>query len=322
MIIPYIQVIVGLILLYFGAEWLVSGAVKLALRLGISALAVGLTVVAFGTSAPELFVGLNFHILAGETPAALGNVIGSNICNIALVLGFGALLYPIAIEKKLVKREVPILILVTLGFVFAMENGIIGRLEGILCLLGIIIYTVWCLRTAKAHPEDAALAPEVEEIAQAPEKGGIGLSILLILGGTAVLAGGAKLLETGAITIATQFRISEAIIGLTIVAFGTSLPELATAVVAAKKKEGDILAGNVVGSCIFNILLIIGASATLKPMIVADIYPIDLWYMLGLSLLLIPVMTSAWRVARTEGALLLAVYVSYIYLLAQRADLV
>ena len=322
MIIPYIQIIAGLVLLYFGAEWLVSGAVKLALRLGISALAVGLTVVAFGTSAPELFVGLNFHVIAGETPAALGNVIGSNICNIALVLGVGALLYPIAIEKKLVKREVPVLILVTLGFVLAMENGVISRLEGILCLVGILVYTFWTLRTAKAHPGDVALAPEVKEIAKAPQKGGIGICILLIILGTAVLAGGAKLLETGAITIATHYGISEAIIGLTIVAFGTSLPELATAIIAAKKREGDILAGNVVGSCIFNILLIIGASATLKPMIVEDIFPIDLWYMFGLALLLVPVMTSAWRVARTEGALLLAVYVSYIYLLAQRANLV
>lgn len=319
--------IAGLTLLYFGAEWLVKGSVGLSLRLGISPLVVGLTVVAFGTSAPELVVSLQFNVFAGMADAAVGNVVGSNICNIALILGVAAALAPIGVKARLVRREMPILIVISGLFVYFLQNGNVGRLEGALLTLGIVVYTVFSFREARREKDPEVLA-EVEDLAsEAPVSGRSAATVLatqlgFVLLGVATLVAGAKLLEVGAVGLARTFGVSEAIIGLTLLAFGTSLPELATSVVASMKGQGDIIVGNVIGSCIFNILMIIGVSAMLRPMEVREIRLVDLGFMVGLALILVPMMLSRWRIARLEGVVLLAIYGVYCYLLARREGLV
>lgn len=313
----------GLTLLYFGAEWLVRGSSEIALKFGLSPLVVGLTVVAFGTSAPELLVSLQANL---KTPPqgdiALGNVVGSNICNIALILGVGALLRPIVVNLQVVRREMPILLLVSIVFVAMLWDGTIMRWEGAILATGIVAYVVASIRMAKreSHPPGQFDEMNEDELA-AIEQGGarrIVFDVGLILVGLAVLVYGADRMVVSGVALARIFNVSEAIIALTLIAFGTSLPELATSVVASLKNQGDIITGNAIGSCIFNILAVIGIASLVAPISASQLNRIDLWVMLGLTILIIPILATGRRLSRLEGLLLLASYLGYCVYLVQR----
>ncbi len=309
-----LQAVAGLGCLVLGAEMLVRGASALALRLGISALAVGLTVVAFGTSTPELVVSLR-ATLAGAEDIAVGNVVGSNICNIALILGLSALVRPARVEAKIFRLDVPLLVAVSLVLVAALAGGL-TRVEGGLLVLGLAVYTaatVWLARR-----EVAAVRSEFADALEPPKLGLAG-SALLVVGGLALLVAGGDLLVRSAIVMATAAGVSQAVIGLTVVALGTSLPELATSVVAAARGQADLAVGNVVGSNLFNILGILGATALVRPVTAGGITGVDLLVMTALAMLLLPIVRTGFRVSRLEGVVLVAIYVAYVGWLVWRA---
>jgi cation:H+ antiporter len=304
----------GLVLLYFGAEWLVAGAAGLARSLGMRPLIVGLTVVAFGTSAPELVVGVSAS-LGGQGAIALGNVVGSNIANLGLILGMTALIMPPAVDPQVLRREVPVLLATTLLVPLVFVDGVLARWEagGLISLA--VAYTTWMVVSAKVGSrEDAA---EVEaDAAQAaglpPATSRLALAMRALVGLT-LLVGGGKLLVEGAIGLARLAGMGERTIGLTIVAVGTSLPELATSLIAASRGHADIAVGNVVGSNIFNVLLIAGASGLAAP-IVAPLgsVAVDLIALGALTGLGALAMVTTRRVSRFEGALLVLGYVGFL----------
>lgn len=297
--------IAGLVLLYYGAEFLVRGGVQIAKRFHVSPLVIGLTLVAFATSAPELVVSCD-AALRNAGDIALGNVIGSNICNIALILGLCAVITPLRVNPKLFKLDVPLMIGVSILFaVFYLLTKGINRIEGALFFAGILAYTVGSVVHAKRSGET------VTEIEGDGKPLSPGVSLVLVILGLAALVGGAKLLVNSAVWLAQLFGISQAVIGLTIVAIGTSLPELATSVVAAIKGERDIAIGNVVGSNIFNVLAIMGIAPLVRPLSAPGIRPMDLGIMLFCALILYPIMRTGFTISRKEGAFLLAVYIGY-----------
>jgi cation:H+ antiporter len=299
------SLLVGLALLYLGAESLVRGASRLALRLGVAPLLVGLTVVAFGTSSPELAVSLK-GALTGAGDIATGNVVGSNICNIALILGLSALIRPISVQVQLIRLDVPILIGCSIVLVLFLANGSLGRLEGLLLFGGIIVYIALAVRAAL---REAAAKPV---LAHVPVKAGSTLvDPMLVVGGLAALVLGSILFVDGAVAVARRLGVTEVVIGLTLVAVGTSLPELATSIVAAAKGQGDIAVGNVVGSNIFNILAILGVVGTVSPLR-TQVSMVDIGASLLLALLLLPLMRSGFKLSRVEGAVLLALYLLYL----------
>lgn len=305
-------VVAGLVLLYFGAEWLVRGASELAIRFGISPLVVGLTVVAFGTSAPELVVSVKAN-LDGSGGMAIGNVVGSNICNIALVLGVGAVIFPLGIQRQVVRREMPVLLGSTLVFLLMIKDGVIGRLEGGALFVGVLIYVIASLVQARKEDPNVSedLDPEVIKAAKAGGLGRMSLNIFLIVIGALLLVLGADRMVVGGENIARFYGVPEAIIGLTLVAFGTSLPELATSVVAAMKKEGDIIVGNAVGSCIFNLLAVAGLAGVVSPLRGEGVTVIHLAVMLTLTVILMPMMLHRMKLDRWEGALLVTGYLGF-----------
>ena len=301
----------GLALLYYGADYLVKGGANIALKLKIPPLVIGLTLVAFGTSAPELVVSAD-AALKGLGDVSLGNIVGSNICNIALILGVCAAITPLRVNPKLLKFDIGIMIAaaaVLLGF-YAISRGV-NRWEAGFFLLAGTAYTIW--RFFSARKADTAETEELPDLTC-----GLLLSAVMVIGGLAALIGGAKLFVNSAIAIAQWCGVSEAVIGLTVVAIGTSLPELATSVVAAIKKEQDIAIGNVVGSNIFNILGILGVAPLIQPIRAQGISYVDMILMLAVSILLYPIMKSGMKISRREGIVLLAIYVAYtIFLIAQ-----
>lgn len=308
MLISAIWVGLGVVLLYGGAEGLVRGSASAAARLGLTPLAIGLTVVAFGTSAPELVVSVG-AALGEQGPVAVGNVVGSNIGNIGLILGLAALVRPATVQAQIIRFDVPVLVLVSLLFLGFVADAHVARWEGVVLLVGLIAYTVYGLRMARR--ENAAVAQEFAGGIPAPSRGA-GRDLLLIVAGLALLVIGARLLVTGAIDIAASLGISEAVIALVVVAIGTSLPELATSVLAALKGEGDIAVGNIVGSNIFNLLGILGAAAAVRPLAETGMQLVDLATLLGMTVLLFPLMRTGFCVSRREGGVLLALYVMYL----------
>lgn len=307
-----IYIAAGLLMLFVGAEGLIRGSSSLALRLGITPLVVGLTVVAFGTSSPELVVSLK-AALEGNGDISLGNVIGSNIANIALILGVAALIRPLNVQAVVIKREIPIMIFISLILVLFMINHEIDRIEGIIFFAGIIIYTVVSVYLAKREKSKEVEAEYIEGVAKKPLK--IGLAIPFIILGLALLVYGANLFLEASIEIAKRFGMSQAVIGLTIVAIGTSLPELVTSAVASIKNESDIAIGNVVGSNVFNILLILGVTAMIIPVSAAGITMIDIIVMLITAVIVLPMTWSKFVLNRWEGAFLLIGYFVYMYYL-------
>lgn len=298
----------GFLLLTGGAEGLVRGAASLARRLGLSSLVIGLTVVALGTSMPELVVSVG-AALQGTPDVALGNVVGSNIANIGLILGTAALVTALRVQVQVIRFDVPILVVVSLLLIALITDGRVNRLDGALLAVGLIVYVTYSIRWAQVEP-DAAVQEEFEEALPPPRS--LGMDLLLLGGGLVLLVGGARLLVDGAVELAIRLRVSEVVIGLTVVAIGTSLPELATSMVAARKGEGDIAVGNAVGSCIFNLLGILGITALVRPLGTAELGVVDGAMMVGLTLFLLPLMRTGFALSRIEGGFLLAAYISYI----------
>jgi len=310
MLVNFIFIAIALVLLYFGAEGLVRGSSSLALRLGMSPIVVGLTVVALGTSSPEVLVSVK-AAMEGYGAMAVGNVIGSNIFNIAVILGLTAVVAPMKIQYQMLKIDAPVMLGIMLLVPWVLWDGHVCRTEGIILLVGIFCYVLLNLLAARR-----TATKEVEqEFASGirPMKGGLGVDIAFIVVGLAVLVLGARLLTDNAVEVARALNISEAVIGLTIVAVGTSIPELATAVVAAFRKEPDIALGNVIGSNIFNVLGILGVAAICKPLPADGIQHADVFLMVGLAAALIPLMATGLRLQRLEGAFLLAVYAGYLF---------
>ena len=307
-----ILIVGGLVLLFFGADWLVKGAVTMALHLGLSPLIVGLTVVALGTSLPEALVSVQAS-LDNQGGIALGNVIGSNILNIALILGLSALIQPLKVDSHLVKADVPLLVGASFLLMVLLEDFHISRMEGALLLLGIVFYVCGNIMTVKrTSPEEDKI--EGMEIPEDPSKNFLRDIGFLILGLIA-LAFGSNFLVSGAVDLARLWGLSEALIGLTIVSIGTGTPELATALMAAYRKTADIAIGNAVGSNLFNIMFVVGLAGLVAPMDATGINSSDLYVMFGLTILLLPTVWTGLVLDRKEGFLFVAIYVAYIYYL-------
>lgn len=303
----------GLLLLVAGAEVFVGGASALARGLGVSALVVGLLVVSVGTSSPELLVNLTAQ-LRGVPEMAMGNAVGSNIANLALVLGLAALFWPVTVHSQLLRREYPLLLGVTLIFAAMCLDGSLGRLEGLLLVAGLIGYLGWSLRGTRDSREDTLVT---ESAAEAPPQLSVPWASLWLVLGLAALVGGSWLLVTGAKEVALELGLSPLVIGLTVVALGTSLPELATSLAAAAKGESDLAVGNVVGSCLFNLLGVLGVPALFGALPAgSELLYRDLPVMLGLILILAPFFLiggrGAIRIDRWEGALLALFYPVYV----------
>ncbi len=300
----------GLVLLFFGADWLVQGAVTLALHLGLSPLIVGLTVVALGTSVPEALVSVQ-AALGHQGGIALGNVIGSNILNIALILGLSSLILPLKVDSRIVKADVPLLTGATFMLVVLLEDFHISRMEGAFLLLCIVFYVTGNIMTVKrtSPEEDKIEGMEIPEDSGKTLWRDVGFLIL----GIVTLGFGANFLVTGAVDLARIFGLSEALIGLTIVSIGTGTPELATVLMAAFRKTPDLAIGNVVGSNLFNIMFVLGIAGLVAPLDGKGISSVDLYVMLGVTILLLPTVWTGRILDRKEGFLFLAIYVGYLY---------
>ncbi len=315
MIILVLLILLGFVILTVGAEALVRGSAGIARRVGLSSLVVGLTVVAFGTSAPEMAVSIG-SAGAGKGDLAIGNVVGSNIFNVAVILGIAALICPLKVQLQVIRWDMPVMLgasLVAVAFIYSA--GGVARWEGALLFSGVVAYTWLAIRMARRETPMAVEAyGEAFPTERTDEpRTSLPLQIALTVGGIGLLVLGAQVLVTNAVALAQILGISEAVIGLTIVATGTSLPELATSAVAAFRKETDIAVGNIVGSNIFNLLSILGATALIAPISLGSIGWIDFGFMLGTSLILLPLMRTGFRIDRWEGALLLASYGAYLY---------
>lgn len=306
-----IFLVLGLVALFVGAEGLIRGSSSLALKIGITPLVVGLTVVAFGTSTPELVVSLKAALI-GNSSISLGNVVGSNIANIALIIGIAALIRPLDVHTNVIRREIPIMIGLSVLLILFLIDGELGFVEGLIFIIGIIIYTVVNVVMARKE-KNAKVQEEFQEGLKT--KLSVLVSIIFIIGGLALMIVGANLFVTSSISIAKCIGVSDAIIGLTIVAIGTSLPELITAIVASYKNESDIAIGNVVGSNIFNILGILGITALVIPLNSEGITYIDYGLMLFTAIILLPLSKTGFKISRLEGVILVVGYIIYIYYL-------
>lgn len=313
MIIHFLWLLLGLGLLTAGGEALVRGALAAAKRMGVSPLLAGLVIVGFGTSAPELVVSLQAS-LSNQPEIAVGNVIGSNIANILLILGVSALIMPLVTHIQCLKRDGLTMMFATLLFMGLASFGGLGRVEGALLLAVLATYLVWAYRTERedtTSPEAQLHQAEAEEFEMLPMS--IPMTLLATIGGLAMLLFGANRFLLGAVGLGEALGVPEAIIGLTVVAVGTSLPELAVSIVAAIRKHADVAVGNIIGSNIFNILCILGISSTINPLpLQGRLLEIDQFVMLGAAVLLLLFLFFGLRLSRTKGILLLTGYVIYI----------
>ena len=332
--------------MYFGAEWLVKGSSKLSRDLGIKPIVIGLTVVAFGTSSPELAVSLT-AVIKGSNDIAIGNIIGSNIANIGLILGIAAIVLPLKVEKVILKRELPLMIGISAGLYFMAIDRKIGFVDGLFLFTGIILFIGYqiystlnskkesrnstgntenipagvssvnssCQQTDSSSPDNKTDMPESTKEESRTGRNLLS-NIVYIVIGLACLLIGSHVLVKSAIFIAGSFGISEMVIGMTVVAFGTSVPEMATSVVSALRKEADICMGNVIGSNIFNILMVLGSVALVRPLNVArETLFFEFPIMILFSLALIPMIRGSLRVNRLSGFVLFSGYIAFIFLL-------
>ncbi len=303
--------VIGLALLVGGGEWLVRGASSIALRLRLSPLVVGLTIVAFGTSAPELFISVQ-AALEGSPDLAMGNVIGSNICNLALVLGITAAITSVPVRKDSMRIDWTVTMGASLLLYLVVLDNLISWPEGLLFISILVTYTYLIIRKSRRETKSAEeLAAELDV---PPPTASLGKDVLLIVVGTAGLALGSNWFVDGAQDLAITFGVSERVVGITVLALGTSLPELVTAVIAAVKQETDIALGNLMGSNIFNILSILGITSVIASIRVNDvIIHSDMIWMLLITFLILPMMLYRRTIARLEGLILLGIYAYYIY---------
>ncbi len=307
----WVLLVLGILLLYLGGETLVRNATRLARALGISPLVVGLTVVAFGTSAPELAATVT-AALKGAPGVALGNVVGSNIANLGLILGLAALISPLRTTARFLRREVPFMLGVSVLMFGLVQDGMVTRANAAVLLLLLGVYLTYLLREEREPPEVEAEFVEAYGADRVP----VWRGLLGVGAGVGLLVLGADALVEGAVALARGFGVSERVIGLTVVAVGTSLPELASALVAALRRESDIVLGNLVGSNVFNVLAILGVTALVRPVPVqTGAVQLDLGVMLGLSVLVWPFLYTGYRLGRREGAALLLAYLGYVILL-------
>ncbi|MCC7411678.1 MAG: calcium/sodium antiporter [Gammaproteobacteria bacterium] len=318
MFIAILLLLLGGTLLFIGGEALIRGATALGLRLGLSPLVVGLTIVAFGTSSPELAVSLD-AALDDLGDVAIANVVGSNVLNIAGVLGLACLIRPLKVESQIVRIDAPVAMGATALLLVLLRDGVLSRADGALLLTLLLAYIGLQLVLARRRRD--VLARELADFETALTHGlrTLGLNLTLTAAGLVLLGGGATVFVDGAVTVARLLGVREALIGLTIIAFGTSLPELATSAVAAYRREGDLAVGNVVGSNIFNVLCILGVSALVTPLPLGGVGWIDLWVMFAFAVLIWPVLYSGLTLTRIEGGMLFGGYVAYTAWLAWNA---
>lgn len=310
MIITIGILIAGILLLTAGAEFFIRGSSSLAARLGIHPLLIGLTVAAFGTSAPELFVSVK-SALAGHAGIAVGNVIGSNIANIALILGSCALITPLSVHLTVIKRDTPFMVIIS-AICFAMLwNRHLSRFEALILLFLFFCYVIFTILIS-IREKNAAVSNKKDEPVK---KSNIIFLLLLISGSLLALLYGANLMVNAGVGLARFFGVNETIIGISIIAVGTSLPELAASLVAAAKKEPDIAIGNIVGSNVFNIGLVLGSAGAICPFSVPDLKTIDISITLLLSFILIPFLKTGFTLSRIEGMILFLCYAAYIFFL-------
>ena len=320
----WIFFILGFVALLVGAEFLVRGASNLAARLGISPLVIGLTVVAFGTSSPELAVSVQ-GAWSGAAAVSLGNVLGSNVFNILLVLGLSALVAPLVVARQLVRVEVPLMIVATLAVAFFVRDGVLDRMDGGFLFVTVVFYTVYAIRSSRA--ESRQIEAVIEESGAAVERSSnasLPLQLLSLVGGFITLMTGSEWLVAGAVTIATEMGLSERVIALTLVAAGTSLPEIATSVMASVRGEREIAVGNAIGSNLFNLLTVLGLAALVAPDGIAagaGVLDFDLPVAFGVALICWPIFVRSFVISRLDGVLLCGLYVLYmVYLAAMTSE--
>jgi len=311
---PIVLFVLGGVLLVGGAELLVRGASRLALAAGITPLVVGLTVVAFGTSAPELAVTVGSAV-TGQADVALGNVVGSNIFNILFVLGLAALIRPLVVSQQLVRLDVPLLIGTSVLVLGMGLDGRIGRLDGALLTAGVLTYTLVLIRMSRRErPDVIAEYDQAFRAEPAETRFGPLINVLLLVGGLGLLVLGSHWLVTAAVDTASRLGVSELVVGLTIVAAGTSLPEVATSVLAAIRGERDIAVGNAIGSCLFNLLAVLGLGSLVAPAgigVPAGALIFDLPIMIAVAVAALPVLFTGYTISRIEGAVFLGYYAAY-----------
>ena len=307
-------IVLGLVLLYVGGELLVRGSVAVAAALGMSPLLIGITLVGFGTSTPELVTSID-AALRGLPGIAVGNVVGSNIANILLILGLGAVIAPIAFTQRALSRDVFVVALSGIAVLVLAAVGEVGRVAGIALVLALAAYLTLAQSQERTPGRTAAAATVAAATIVNPW-----LSLLVAVVGIAIVVVGAHLLVDGAVELAAFFGVSDTVVGLTVVAVGTSLPELATTVTAALRRQGDVALGNILGSCIFNVFGILGVTAIVQPLIVpAVIFRFDAWVLLATTLLLVVFAVTGRRLSRTEGIVFVAAYAAYVAWLAATA---
>jgi len=314
MILDVLLFLLGLVILYYGAEWLIRGAASLALQHGIRPVVVGLTIVALGTSMPEFLVN-SFAAFSGEHHLALGNIIGSNICNVALILGASAVVLPLNVTPEILKKEYPVMVGVMVLFYLLALDGVVNQYDGVLLvtlLIGLLSYLYYDAK----HATDQSLLDESideDELEAGSEDDTTMQKVAFLIGGTAGLAIGAHLMVDSAVTIAQTMGIPPSVVGLTIVAIGTSLPELAASMVGAIKSESDMSVGNVLGSNLLNVLFVVGIVSIMSPL---EVDPVSLTVhfpvMLAFCFLLFPIAWTQYRITRMEGGVLLTGFVGYL----------
>lgn len=314
MLLNVVFFLVGLALLTTGGEALIRGSLAAATRLGVSPLLSGLVIVGFGTSAPELVVSVNAAI-DGRPDIAIGNVVGSNIGNILLILGICALITPLVVKPLVLRRDAATVVAASVLFLVLVGGSALGRLDAAILLAALAAYLIWAYWSERFHaaPSAELHQAEAEEVATVP--GSVLWTVIAVVIGLLLLIGGSQVFLKGAIGIAAHFGVPEAVIGLTFIAVGTSLPELTISVVAAIRRHADVAVGNILGSNIFNLLGILGVSALLQPLPVPErILEFDQWVMLGTSVLLACLLYTGRRLSRPEGGLLLLGYGTYVWL--------
>jgi len=308
----YLELAGSFFLLLLGGETLVRGAVATATRAGVSPLLIGLTLVGFGTSTPELLTSLEAAIV-GAPGIAVGNVVGSNIANILLILGLAAVLSPIAINRDALYRDGSVALLAAVACVVVCLTGALAPLAGALLLAFLAAYIYWCYTTERVG--NGAISPPVEPASAVPGSVAVRLpaALALLVGGLLLTMLGAHLLIDSVLQIGTRLGIAETVLGVTVVAVGTSLPELVTSVLAALRRQPDIAFGNIVGSNIYNVFGILGVTAIVEPIPVPpELLSLDIWVMLGATVLLFFFAITGWRLSRTEGVLFLAAYAAWL----------
>ncbi len=307
----YVYIIAGFVLLLFGGDYLVKGASGLALKLDVSPMLVGITVVALGTSAPELVVSLS-AALKGKPDIAVGNVVGSNIANVALILGFTALLFPIRIKRRTLRLDWIVLMAASILFIALGQNGLLNRWEGALSV-GLMTAYISVSYVMERRSDDPQFGSDGVDTKEASRH--IALLLFFIIAGSVALVFGAQWLVEGAEILARSFGVSDRVIAITLVSFGTSVPELAASIIAAFKGQKDLSLGNIIGSNLYNLLAVLGITSLVKPIHIApEIVNVDMWWMLATSFAILPIGIIGMKIGRIGGILLFLAYVCYIAL--------